>query len=149
MAYGVMTLPALVIDGEVKIAGRLPSANELKGFDREKMMNNCCTDKEGTLPKFKRYILIRFCSPELFFIFYLEDIVNFLVYSFMHLEQESHLTEAIRFFLYDTPKVLMLLKPLFLSWGSFVLIFHRKKPEKLWRESRCLSVISWPALWVS
>ncbi len=32
MAYGVMTLPGLVIDGEVKIAGRIPSANELKGL---------------------------------------------------------------------------------------------------------------------
>jgi len=32
MAYGVMTLPGLVIDGAVKIAGRIPSANELKGL---------------------------------------------------------------------------------------------------------------------
>ena len=32
MAYGVMTLPGLVIDGEVKIAGRIPSANELKNL---------------------------------------------------------------------------------------------------------------------
>jgi small redox-active disulfide protein 2 len=30
MAYGVMTLPGLVIDREVKIADRIPSANELK-----------------------------------------------------------------------------------------------------------------------
>jgi hypothetical protein len=30
MAYGVMTLPGLVIGGEVKIAGRIPSENELK-----------------------------------------------------------------------------------------------------------------------
>ena len=32
MAYGVMTLPGLVIDGEVKIAGRIPSENELKNL---------------------------------------------------------------------------------------------------------------------
>jgi hypothetical protein len=32
MAYGVMTLPGLVIDGEVKIAGKIPSANELKNL---------------------------------------------------------------------------------------------------------------------
>ena len=36
MAYGVMTLPGLVIDGEVKIAGRIPSANELKGLIERK-----------------------------------------------------------------------------------------------------------------
>ncbi|TAL32225.1 MAG: thioredoxin family protein [Spirochaetes bacterium] len=30
MAYGVMVTPALVVDGEVKLAGRLPSPEELK-----------------------------------------------------------------------------------------------------------------------
>jgi small redox-active disulfide protein 2 len=30
MNYGIMKTPALVIDGEVKISGRLPSEKELK-----------------------------------------------------------------------------------------------------------------------
>jgi small redox-active disulfide protein 2 len=30
MAYGVMTTPALVVDGEVKVAGKIPSRDELK-----------------------------------------------------------------------------------------------------------------------
>lgn len=30
MAYGVMTKPALVIDGQVKIAGKIPSIEEIK-----------------------------------------------------------------------------------------------------------------------
>lgn len=30
MAYGVMTTPALVIDGQVKIAGKIPSIEEIK-----------------------------------------------------------------------------------------------------------------------
>ena len=30
MEYGVMTTPALVIDGEVKAAGKLPSADEIR-----------------------------------------------------------------------------------------------------------------------
>ena len=30
MGYGVMTTPALVIDGEVKVAGKIPGADELK-----------------------------------------------------------------------------------------------------------------------
>lgn len=29
MGYGVMTTPALVVDGEVRVAGRVPSADEL------------------------------------------------------------------------------------------------------------------------
>ena len=32
MAYKVMSTPALVIDGQVKIAGRVPSKKELHGF---------------------------------------------------------------------------------------------------------------------
>ncbi|MUM77457.1 thioredoxin family protein [Pseudodesulfovibrio sp. F-1] len=30
MQYGVMTTPALVVDGEVKVVGRVPSVEELK-----------------------------------------------------------------------------------------------------------------------
>jgi small redox-active disulfide protein 2 len=31
-AYGVMMTPALVIDGEVKFFGKVPSVEELKGY---------------------------------------------------------------------------------------------------------------------
>lgn len=30
MGYGVMTTPALVVDGEVKVSGRVPSVDEIK-----------------------------------------------------------------------------------------------------------------------
>jgi alkaline phosphatase len=30
MSYGVMTTPALVIDGQVKVAGKIPSVEEIK-----------------------------------------------------------------------------------------------------------------------
>jgi small redox-active disulfide protein 2 len=32
MDYGVMSTPALVVNGELKLAGRVPSAEQLKGF---------------------------------------------------------------------------------------------------------------------
>lgn len=32
MAYGVMSTPALVIDGQVKVSGKVPSVTELKGM---------------------------------------------------------------------------------------------------------------------
>ena len=32
MAFGVMTTPALVVDEEVKLAGRVPSADEVAGI---------------------------------------------------------------------------------------------------------------------
>ena len=30
--YGVMTTPALVVDGKVKVAGKVPSSGEIKGL---------------------------------------------------------------------------------------------------------------------
>lgn len=32
MSFGVMMTPALVVDGEVKVVGKIPSASELKGM---------------------------------------------------------------------------------------------------------------------
>jgi len=94
------------------------------------MMNNCCADKEGNAPKFKSYILIPLLLAGIIFYFYLEDIVNFLIYSLMNLEQGSHLTEAIRFFLYDTPKVLMLLVSIVFIVGIIRSYFSPEKTRK-------------------
>ena len=30
--YGVMTTPALVVDGEVKVSGKIPSADDIKKY---------------------------------------------------------------------------------------------------------------------
>jgi small redox-active disulfide protein 2 len=32
MAFGVMTTPALVVDGQVKVSGKVPSLDELKSI---------------------------------------------------------------------------------------------------------------------
>ncbi len=32
VAFGVMTTPALVVDGEVKVAGRVPTADAIKAW---------------------------------------------------------------------------------------------------------------------
>ncbi|MEK7476507.1 MAG: thioredoxin family protein [Candidatus Coatesbacteria bacterium] len=32
IAFGVMATPALVVDGKVKVSGRVPSADEMKGM---------------------------------------------------------------------------------------------------------------------
>jgi hypothetical protein len=93
-------------------------------------MNNCCADKDGNSPKFKSYILIPLLLAGIIFYFYLEDIVNFTVYSLMHLNKESHLTEAIRFFLYDTPKVLMLLVSIVFIVGIIRSFFSPEKTRK-------------------
>jgi len=32
LTYGVMTTPGLVVDGQVKIAGKVPTAEQIKGW---------------------------------------------------------------------------------------------------------------------
>lgn len=32
LSYGVLTTPGLVINGEVKVAGKIPSAEQIKGW---------------------------------------------------------------------------------------------------------------------
>lgn len=32
MTYGVMTTPGLVVNGEVKIAGKMPTADQIRGW---------------------------------------------------------------------------------------------------------------------
>ena len=32
MTYGVMTTPGLVVDGQVKVAGKMPTAEQIKGW---------------------------------------------------------------------------------------------------------------------
>ena len=32
MGYGVMTTPALVVDGKVKVTGKIPTADQIKGW---------------------------------------------------------------------------------------------------------------------
>jgi small redox-active disulfide protein 2 len=36
MSFGVMVTPALAIDGEVKVAGKVPSVDEIKKYISEK-----------------------------------------------------------------------------------------------------------------
>lgn len=93
-------------------------------------MNNCCADKEGNTPKIKGYILIPLVLIGIIFYFYLEDIVNFIVYSLMRLDGNSHLTEAIRFFLYDTPKVFLLLISIVFIVGIIRSYFSPEKTRK-------------------
>jgi len=50
----------------------------------------------------------------------------------------SHLTEVIRFFLYDTPKVFILLTVIVFVVGIIRSYFSPEKRERLWRENLCL-----------
>ncbi len=52
MAFGVMTTPALVIDGQVRIAGRVPSAADMNALFQGASESGCgCADDRSATPQ--------------------------------------------------------------------------------------------------
>ncbi|HSA05657.1 MAG TPA: thioredoxin family protein [Candidatus Gastranaerophilales bacterium] len=45
MNFGVMMTPALAVDGKVKISGKVPSVDEIKGYLSAN--EECCSDKNS------------------------------------------------------------------------------------------------------
>jgi uncharacterized membrane protein YraQ (UPF0718 family) len=62
--------------------------------------------------------------------FQLEYSVNVLIYSFIKLEPNSHLTESVRFFIYEVPKVLLLLTLIVFAVGIMRSFFSPEKTRK-------------------
>ncbi len=61
---------------------------------------------------------------------YLQEISDFLVFRVFQLTPEKHLTETIRFFLYEVPKVLMLLVLIIFIVGIIRTYFSPEKTRK-------------------
>jgi len=62
--------------------------------------------------------------------FYLEDGVNWLVYSLLGLDRTAPLTEALRFFIFEVPKVLMLLTAIVFVVGIIRSYFSPEKTRR-------------------
>lgn len=61
---------------------------------------------------------------------YLQEISDFIVFSLFRLEPDKHLTEALRFFIYEVPKVLMLLVLIIFIVGIIRTYFSPEKTRK-------------------
>jgi len=61
---------------------------------------------------------------------YLESTSNWIVYSLLGLDRTSHLTESIRFFIYEVPKVLLLLTLIVFVVGIIRSYFSAEKTRK-------------------
>ena len=59
-------------------------------------------------------------------------------------EPTSHLGEAIRFFVYDTPKVLMLLTLVVFGWASCAASFHPRRRARSLPGNERASATCWP-----
>lgn len=62
--------------------------------------------------------------------FYLEPMVNFLVWEILGMDKTSHLTESIRFFIFEVPKVLLLLTLIVFVVGIIRTYFSAERTRK-------------------
>jgi uncharacterized membrane protein YraQ (UPF0718 family) len=70
-------------------------------------------------------------SPVFFLLYiYLEDAVGWFVYSLLALDRDSHLTDALRFFIFEVPKVLILLTAIVFVVGIIRSYFSPEKTRK-------------------
>ena len=78
-------------------------------------------------------IILLAAGVGLWFLIYrqLYSFSGFLTYNILSLQQGSHLGEAVHFFLYDTPKVLMLLSLVIFGVGIIRTFFTPEKTRKI------------------
>jgi uncharacterized protein len=93
-------------------------------------MAQCCATDNGTKKKMNHYIPFFLIPFAVLIYIFLEQGVDFLVYRLLQLDKSMHLTEAIRFFLYDTPKVLILLTVIVFVVGVIRSFFSPEKTRK-------------------
>jgi uncharacterized protein len=81
--------------------------------------------------KRNKIILVLFLIPVWIVIYrYLQEISEFIVFSLFHMTPGAHLTETIRFFIYEVPKVLMLLVLIIFIVGIIRTYFSPEKTRK-------------------
>lgn len=93
-------------------------------------MTECCTTDNGNKKKINYYIPFLLIPFAVFIYISLEQGIDFIVYEILKLDKSSHLTAAIRFFLYDTPKVFILLTVIVFVVGIIRSYFSPEKTRK-------------------
>ncbi|MRR16599.1 MAG: permease [Deltaproteobacteria bacterium] len=93
-------------------------------------MAECCTSSDPGRPDKRKYIPFVLIPFAVVVYIFLERGVNFFVDHILKLNKSAHLTEAIRFFLYDTPKVLILLTVIVFVVGIIRSYFSPEKTRK-------------------
>ncbi len=93
-------------------------------------MAECCGTNNSNEKKINYYIPFLLIPFAVLIYISLERGVDFFVYGTLKLDKYSHLTETIRFFLYETPKVLILLTVIVFIVGIIRSYFSPEKTRK-------------------
>jgi uncharacterized protein len=93
---------------------------------------NYFTDN-GSINKERSIVLIPFLLLPVWLLIYLslESLTNYLVFEIINLTRGSHLTEAIKFFIFETPKVLLLLILIVFIVGIIRTYFSPERTRKI------------------
>ena len=105
------------------------------------LTTSCCCSKDKVNPELNKpkqdinlskAIIVGLPGLILWYIIYkqLKPLSYYISYSLFHLEQGSHLGEAIQFFFYDTPKVMMLLTLIVFAIGILRSFFTQERTRK-------------------
>ena len=89
-----------------------------------------CSTNDGDIQNKWKYIPFLLIPLAIIIYIFLDRGVDFLIYGILQLDKSAHLTEAIRFFLYDTPKVLILLTVIVFIVGIIRSYFSPEKTRK-------------------
>ena len=93
-------------------------------------MTECCTNNDSDKQNKFKYMPFLLIPLAILTYIFLEQGVDFLVYRVFQMDKSAHLTEAIRFFLYDTPKVFILLTVIVFVVGIIRSYFSPEKTRK-------------------
>src|SRR5450759_5088973 len=103
-------------------------------------MSECCVKKDATglvairtkTEPIKTRVWLPLLLVPVFVLLYLflERGTNYLVYSIFSMDKSSHLTEAVRFFIFEVPKVLLLLTVIVFVVGIIRSYFSPEKTRK-------------------
>ncbi|OHD66023.1 MAG: hypothetical protein A2176_09660 [Spirochaetes bacterium RBG_13_51_14] len=103
-------------------------------------MAECCVQDHAAQDTLKQnngnkinirvFIPLMLIPPGVVLYVFLERGVNYIVYSLLGLDKSSHLTEAIRFFMFEIPKVLLLLISIIFFVGIIRSFFSPEKTRK-------------------
>ena len=76
-------------------------------------------------------VIVLFLIPAWILLYkYLQDISDFIVFRVFQMTPEKHLTETLRFFIFEVPKVLMLLVLIIFFVGILRTFFSPEKTRK-------------------
>jgi uncharacterized membrane protein YraQ (UPF0718 family) len=112
--------------------------------NEEEEINNDSENGNRSLIKLNRTALAFLLLPLWFFIYIkLEAISDFLVYSVFGMTKGTHLTGAVSFFIFEVPKVLMLLILIVFAVGIVRSYFSPERTRKMIGElSKELAVVA-------